>query len=254
MRGDDRWTPGEQAPQRRHSAHSSGRQARGPSMFASRGALMGLGALVALVAIALLTACLYSVVTPLLARVLAAPPTVPISATSVPSPPVSPPAQATATPKNADWDTFTLYDGGFRVDVPGVLGSSHGYFINDFSGQGVDLSYTGATLSTPLQRLEAQVKVSVLYSTKITTLNICPQGGVAIQTGSGNAQMPAWERDQGDTVRANLVLNGVAIEIRMTSRVSGQPALPNYAEIWRHMLASLAPLPSQPVGTTHPCG
>jgi hypothetical protein len=253
MRGDGRWTPGEQAPQRRPSAHSSGGQPRGPSMFARRGALMGLGALVALLAIALLTACLYSVVTPLLARVLAAP-TVPISATSVPSPPVSPTAQATTTPKNADWDTFTLYDGGFRVDVPGVLGSSHGYFINDFSGQGVDLSYMGATLSTPLQRLEAEVKVSVLYSTKITDHNICPQGGAPIQIGAGNARISAWQRDEGETVRVNLVLNGEAIEVSMTSRVSGQSALPYYADIWRHMLASLAPLPGQPAGTTHPCG
>jgi hypothetical protein len=254
MRGDDRWTPGEQAPQRRTSAHSSGRQARGPSMFARRGALIGLGAIVALAAIALLTACLYTAAVPLLARVLAAPPTVPLSPTSVPSPPASATALATATPKNGDWDPFTLYDGGFRVDVPGVLGSSHGYFINDFSGQGVDLSYTGATLSTPLQRLEAQVKVSVLYSTKITDHNICPQGGAPIQIGPGNARIPAWQRDAGDTVRANLVLNGEAIEISMTSRVSGQSALPYYADIWQHMLASLAPLPSQPAGTTHPCG
>jgi hypothetical protein len=137
--------------------------------------------------------------------------------------------------------------------VPGVLGSSHGYFINDFSGQGVDLSYNGATLSTPVQHLESGVKVSVLYSTKITNLNICPQGGTLVQAGSGNGQIAAWERDQGDTVYVNLVLNGEAIEIHMTSR-SGQPALPQYAEIWQHMLGSIALLPGQPVGTTHPCG
>jgi len=254
MRGDDQWASAHQTPQRRANAHSAGRQTSGPSMFGGRGALVGLVAIVALVAIALLTACLYGAVTPLLARVLAAPPTVPISSTSVPSSQASATAQATSTSGSADWNPFTLYDGGFRVDVPGILGSSHGYFINDFSGQGVDLSYQGAPLSTPLQRLEAQVKVSVLYSTKITDHNICPQGGVPVQVGSGGAQRPAWERDEGETVSVNLVLNGVAIEIKMTSTVSSQPALPHFADVWRHMLASLAPLPGQPAGATHPCG
>lgn len=142
--------------------------------------LLGLAVLVTLTAIALLTACLYGVVAPLLASVLAGPPTILPAATSAASSSsvqATATVAATATPGNRDWDTFTLYDGGFRVDVPGVLGSSHGYFINDFSGQGVDLAYNGATLSTPLQRLEAGVKMSVLYSTKITDHNICPQGG-----------------------------------------------------------------------------
>jgi hypothetical protein len=222
-------------------------------MTRRRGALLGLVALVALGAIALLTVCLYGVAAPLLANILAAPPTVPPVATSAPSAVATATDQATATPEIRDWDTFTLYDGGFRVDVPGVLGSSHGYFINDSSGQGVDLAYNGAPLSTPLQRLEAGVKVSVLYSTKITDHNICPQGGTPIQAGSGTARITAWQRDQGDTVYVNLVLNGEAIEIHMTSR-SGQPALPQYTEIWTHMLASIAPLPGLPPSATHPCG
>lgn len=120
--------------------------------------LLGVAVLVTLTAIALLTACLYGVVAPLLASVLAGPPTILPAATSAASSSsvqATATVAATATPGNRDWDTFTLYDGGFRVDVPGVLGSSHGYFINDFSGQGVDLAYNGATLSTPLQRLEA---------------------------------------------------------------------------------------------------
>ena len=116
---------------------------------------------VTLAAIGLLTACLYGVAAPLLANVLASPPTVSPAATSAASTSiVQATAAETATPGNKDWDTFTVYDGGFRIDVPGVLGSSHGYFINDFSGQSVDLSYNGATLSTPLQRLEAGVKMS----------------------------------------------------------------------------------------------
>jgi hypothetical protein len=214
--------------------------------------LLGVVAVVTLAAIGLLTACLYGVAAPLLASVLASPPTVSPAATSAASN-TSVPATAAATAGSSDWDTFTVYDGGFRVDVPGVLSSSHGYFINDFSGQGVDLSYNGATLSTPLQRLEAGVKVSVLYSTKITNINICPQGGTPIQAGAGNVRISTWQRDQGDTVYLNLVLNGVAIELHMTSR-SGQLVLPQYADIWTHMLASIAPLPGQPVSSTHPCG
>ncbi|HEX3269055.1 MAG TPA: hypothetical protein VHR15_00290 [Ktedonobacterales bacterium] len=249
MRGDDRESRGWQ---KRDS------QARGPNsmrgMVGRRGALLGLVALGTLVAIVLLTVCLTSALIPLLTQVLATAPSASPSVVATQQATAIPATEtATAASGSADWDTFTLYDGGFRVDVPGVLGSSHGYFINDFSGQGVDLAYNGATLSTPLQRLEAGVKVSVLYSTKVTNINICPQGGTPIQAGAGNVRISAWQRDQGDTVYVNLVLNGVAIEIHMTSR-SGQPALPQYAEIWTHMLASIAPLPGQPVGATHPCG
>jgi hypothetical protein len=223
-------------------------------MTGRRGALIGLVALGALVASVLLTICLTSTLIPLLTQALATAPSASPSTVETQQATTTLATQAAATTAgNADWDTFKVYDGGFRVDVPGVLGSSHGYFINDFSGQGVDLSYLGAPLATPLQHLEAGVKVSVLYSTKITTLNICPQGGTPVQAGAGNIRISAWERDQGDTVYVNLVLNGEAIEIHMTSR-SGQSVLPQYAEIWTHMLASLAPLPGQPAGTTHPCG
>jgi hypothetical protein len=222
-------------------------------MSGRRGALLGVVAVATLAAILALTVCVYGTVTPLLANILAAPPTVPPSATAAPTAPATAAATATVRSGNGDWDTFHVYDGGFRVDVPGVLSSSHAYFINDFSGQGVDLAYNGAPLSTALQHLESGVKVSVLYSTKITDNNICPQGGTPVQAGSGSGTISAWKRDQGDMVFLNLVLNGVAIEIHMTSR-SGQPALPQYAEIWTHMLASIALLPGQPVGTTHPCG
>jgi hypothetical protein len=233
-------------------------QARGPSLMNAmtrrQGALIGLVALGALVASVVLTVCLTSTLVPLLTQALATAPSATPSAVATQQAITIPTTQAAATTAgSADWDTFKLYDGGFRVDVPGILGSSHGYFINDFSGQGVDLSYTGATLSTPLQHLEAQVKMSVLYSTKITDHNICPQGGTAIQAGAGSARIPAWQREQGDTVYVNLVLNGVAIEIHMTSR-SGQSVLPQYADIWTHMLTSIAALPGAPPGTTRPCG
>jgi hypothetical protein len=264
MRGDlwdeERWMSSGRSPSTPPDTYRPDMSERNPSprqgIAGRRGALLGLVALVALISIALLTVCLYGAVAPRLADLLAGPSTIPVNSTA--NSPSAPTAQATTaaptTPGgNGDWDTFKLYDGGFQVDVPGVLGSSHGYFINDFSGQGVDLAYNGATLSTPVQRQEAGVKMSVLYSTKITNINICPQGGTSIQVGSGQARIAAWQRDQGDTVYVNLVLNGEAIEIHMSSR-SGQPALPQYAEIWTHVLASIAPLPGQPPGTTHPCG
>ena len=211
-----------------------------------------------LAAIALLTACLNSAITPVLVGLLATAPPTGIAATAPSATPpraAAPEGAATATPASADWYVFTNYGGGFRVDVPGVIGSSHGYFINDFSGQGADFSYAGAPISTPLQQLEAQTDVSIRYSTKITTLNICPQGGTPVQIGSGGAQIPAWEGDGGpDIVAVNLVLNGAAIEITLTTRDASQPVLPRYATIWRHMLASFAALPGQPHRTTHPCG
>jgi hypothetical protein len=151
-----------------------------------RGALLGVVAVVTLAVIVALTVCVYGTVAPLLAGVLAGSPASPSATTAATA---NSNVQATAattapvTSGSADWDTFKLYDGGFSVDVPGVLSSSHGYLINDFSGQGVDMAYNGATLSTPLQRLEAGVKVSVLYSTKITNINICPQGGTPCSGG-----------------------------------------------------------------------
>ena len=162
--------------------------------------------------------------------------------------------EATLTPTSADWYLYKSLDGGFQVDVPGVIGSSHGYFINDFNGMGADLSYTGAPLSSLLQQREAHIEMSILYSTKITDRNICPQGGVAVMIGSGNERVRAWVRNEGRIVALNLVLNGRAIQITLDSRDDAQPALAGYSDIWRHMLASFAPLAGAERLTTHPCG
>ena len=201
--------------------------------------------LVALAVTVLLTICLLSVIGPMLAQVLGTARTFASSGGA---------QDATSAPTSADWYTFQSWEGGFQVDVPGVIGSSHGYYINDGSGQGVDLYHLDAPVSSPLQQREAQVWVSILYSTKITDDNICPQGGVAVEIGRSGAQVPAWVRDEGRKVAVNLVLNGVAIEITLDSRDDTQPALARYGDIWRHMLASFAPLPGQSRRTTHPCG
>jgi hypothetical protein len=161
---------------------------------------------------------------------------------------------AALTPASANWYTFTSWGGGFRVDVPGVIGSSHGYFIDDGNGQGIDLYYLGAPISSPLQQREARIWVSIRYATKITDDNICPQGGVAVMIGSGKERVSAWVRDEGRIVAANLVLNGVAIEITLDSRDDSQPALAVYGDIWRHILASFTPLAGATRLFTHPCG
>lgn len=165
--------------------------------------------------------------------------------------------KAALTPVGSDWFTYKNSDAGFQMDMPGVIGSSHSGFINGFSGQAADLYYTGGPLSSPLQRREARLWVHILYSTKITDINICPQGGSAVTLGTGKAHIPAWQRNEGRIVALNLVLNGTAIEIDLDSRDDAQPALTNYGDIWRHMLASFALLPSPPGQihvATHPCG
>ncbi len=162
--------------------------------------------------------------------------------------------EAALTPTSSDWYTVKNFEAGFQVDIPGVIGSSHAYFINDFSGKGSDFYYTSDPISSPLQQREAELWVKILYSTKITDLNICPQGGAAVKIGSGNVHVAAWQRDEGRIVALNLVLNGTAIEIDLDSRDDAQPALARYGDIWWHMLASFAPLPGVQHLTTHPCG
>jgi hypothetical protein len=165
---------------------------------------------------------------------------------------------ATSTPPS-DWYTFSS-GGGIRLDIPSVLGSSHGYFIDNFDGQGIDFSFQGAPAVTPLQRLATQLTVTLLYATQITDRNICPQGGTPIQVSSGSATISAWERDNfspstsAPTVVANFVLNGVAIEIDLLGQGPPETFLARYGAIWHHLLTSIAPRPNQPQGTTHPCG
>lgn len=194
-----------------------------------------------------LTLLLTPVALPLVARDLATPTTAPAVATY----------EATLTPTSPDWNTLMNSDVGFQLDIPGVISSSHAYFINDFSGMGSDFYFNGAPLSSPLQKREAPLWVKVLYSAKITDFNICPQGGTRVALGSGHVHIPAWQRDEGRIVALNLVLNGNAIEIDLDTRDNALAALPTYADIWQHMLASFAllpDLPGQSHATTHPCG
>jgi hypothetical protein len=241
-----RWRPSEspQQPdsqQMRPRGHATSRRAGGRG-----GAVIALLALMVIALVVLLTIVVSSVVMPILTQdfVTAPPATAAWFATQ----------DVALTPTSADWYTFQNWEGGFQVDIPGVIGSSHAYFINDFSGKGSDFYYTNDPISSPLQQREAKIWVKVLYSTKITDENICPQGGTLVMLGSGNEQVPAWVRNEGRIVAVNLVLNGMAIEILLDTRDNAQPALPLYGDIWRHMLASFAPLPGQSQRATHPCG
>lgn len=240
--GEDEWTSDWDVPKMPQEPQTgeTGRQARGLRV----GAVL----LVALLVVALsasLTVFFTPIAGPIITHYLATTPTI---ASSVAT------QEAALTQTSADWYLFISWEGGFQVDVPGVIQSSHGYFINDFNGMGADLSYSGAPVSSPLQRREAHLEVSILYSTKITDRNICPQGGVAVMIGSGNKKVPAWVRNEGRIVALNLVLNGRAIQITLDSQDDAQSALARYGDIWRHMLASFAPLAGAPRLSTHPCG
>lgn len=204
-----------------------------------------LAMLLVLAVIAFLTTLLTSVAGPIIVQDLT---TTPTTAPSVAT------YEAELTPTSTDWATYQNSDVGFQMDLPGVIGSFHAYFINDFSGKGSDFYYNGAPLSSPLQKREAPLWVKVLYSTKITDYNICPQGGTPVALGSGKAHIPAWERVEGRIVALNLVLNGNAIEIDLDTRDNAQPALPAYADIWQHMLASFVPVSGAQPRATHPCG
>jgi hypothetical protein len=247
MRGDENGTPG-WAPPRINQAPLPTRPRSGVKGGRARGLEVAAVALAALLALALaVTLALFVSSVDLPAVFLGGDATSTAAAGFATQ-------KAALTPTSAAWYTFTTYDGGFQVAAPGVLGSSHYYFINDFSGEGADLTYHGAPLTTPLQQRESHLWVRILFSTRIADRNICPQGGSSVMIGSGNAQVPAWVRDEGRIVALNLVLNGTAIQITLDTQDNAQPALADYGDIWRHMLASFTPLLGMPRLTTHPCG
>jgi hypothetical protein len=224
---------------------------------------IGLAVLGGLALTILLTVCMITSVLPALGRAVGnLQSNTPVGSNETPTAPPSRGGTATAAPTAtsappSDWYTFS--SGGILLDIPSVLGSSHGYFIDNFTGKGVDFSYQGAPAVTPLQQLAKELTVSVLYATQITNRNICPQGGTPLQVGSGSATISAWERDNlspsetAPSVAVNFVFNGAAIEIDLLGRGPPETFLARYGAIWHHLLASIAPQPSQPQRTTRPC-
>jgi hypothetical protein len=173
-------------------------------------------------------------------------------------------ATASAPPAatSADWTPYVNSNYGFRLDLPGALAADHAFFINDASGQGFDMAYANAPLTSSLQRLEAETIVEVLYSTAVTDRDICPDAGAPVTLGasiSGTEQSNAPPLSNGPAapypyVHASVVRGGVAIRFELRGQPPAETFMTRYGQIWSHMLASFAPVSGGPVYTTHPCG
>jgi hypothetical protein len=161
-----------------------------------------------------------------------------------------------------DWTPYVNADYGFRLDLPSALASGHGFFINNASGQGFDMTYNGAPLTSPLQRIEAETTVEVLYSSAVTDRDICPDAGAPVTLGasiSGRQQSNAAPLSNGPAapypyVHASVVQGGVAIRFELRGQPPSETFMARYSQIWNHMLASFAPVGGAPAFTTHPCG
>lgn len=171
-------------------------------------------------------------------------------------------ATATALPPS-DWRSEVHAGANYRfqIDMPAMLTCSHGFFINNFSGQGCDYTYSGVPAQTALQHVELETQVELLSSTEITDRNICPQGGTQVRVGTGANTLTGWERDDvstttsDGTVTLNLVVHGTPIQLSLEG-FGGQPQpfFDRYGPIWHHMLASFTLLPSPVTQSVHPCG
>jgi hypothetical protein len=236
------------------------------SMRRKRAACLLAGAFVS-VAIVVMVVLLASFMSSTALRILdtfsASAPTHALVGHSTPSQTAPQVGSPTATPQsNGDWSPYVNLEYGFRLGLPGVLASSHGFFINNFAGQGFDMAYLNAPITTPLQRLEAETAVEVLYSTAITDRDICPDAGAPVMLGAGiggrqQTNVPPAANGPAALypyVHVSLVLNGVAIRVELRGQGPSETFLARYAALWQHMLASFAPVAGGPVYTTHPCG
>ncbi|HEV2237027.1 MAG TPA: hypothetical protein VGR57_10245 [Ktedonobacterales bacterium] len=173
--------------------------------------------------------------------------------------------QATARAASAtttDWTRYVNPSYGFQLDLPGALASGHGFFINDASGQGFDMAYANAPLTTSLQRLESETVVEVLYASAITDRDICPDAGAPVTLGAGipgRAESNAPPLTNGPAanypyIRASVAQGGVAVRFELRGQPPAETFMARYGAIWSHMLASFAPVSGGPAYVTHPCG
>jgi hypothetical protein len=220
--------------------------------------------LTAVVSVVVLGACLSSLVVGFVRQVA-----VTSAPEASPSPSIvrkaTPTPTATSAPSlsTPDWRIVRESEFGFRLDIPGALGSPHGFFINGTSGQGFDLSYYGAPLADALQRLETETHMEVLFSTAITDQNICPSSGTLVTVGpgiSGRQQTDVPPTPTGPSqpypyVMVSLVFHGVAIRLQLSApQADPQTFLTRYGGLWQHVLASVSAVPGGPGDTNHPCG
>lgn len=180
--------------------------------------------------------------------------------------PTSHPTYDPATPTlgpQPDWRTDVEADGGFRIDVPGVLSPLHEVFINNASGKSISWTYVGVPLASSLQRVMVQTSLIMRYSSQILSDNLCPSASATpITLGSGiqawqETDVPPHANGAPETfgyVRVSLTLNGEAIQITLEGPAPVDTFFTRYGAIWSHMLASFAQLPTQPVNHSRPCG
>jgi hypothetical protein len=172
----------------------------------------------------------------------------------------TPPHAPTATPL-PDWERF---DGdGFHLVIPAVLSGQHPLYINDGTGMDVVFVYEDKPLATPLQQVESETTIQLNYSYKITDTNICPGSGTPVTLASGfvgrqQTNVPPNANGPGQPypyVWLSVVMNGVVIRVEMDGNDPADTFFARYGGIWQHMLASLAPSPSNDIPPqNHPCG
>lgn len=189
---------------------------------------------------------------------------------AVPQTPPSHVATATPTPNGAgtntpepDWYTAELPEAGIRFDMPSVLSPGHPAEINGNAGKLIAYTYIGSPASSPLKRAAAQATITVQYSSRITDDNICPSGGDRVILGPGITGYLQTDVSPGANgppasypyARVSAVLNGEAIQLELNAPGPADATFfARYGDIWRHILASFAPLPNQPPSGNRPCG
>jgi hypothetical protein len=165
---------------------------------------------------------------------------------------------ATVTPlPTPDWRA-TYFAGVFRLDVPGVLVSTHGYFLQSGNGQGSDFVYTGAATLSPLQQIAATATLTVQYATTVTTVDLCPHGGtpVALGHGTGTTHLTGWQTFSASSppsVDVRVVLGGLAINIALQGVDPAGTFFSRYGSLWQHILASFTVIRQPDPHAVNPC-
>jgi hypothetical protein len=164
---------------------------------------------------------------------------------------------ATDTPlPTPDWRAVS-FAGLFRLDTPGVLVSSHGYFLASGYGQGSDFVYTGVPALSPLQQLATTTTLSVQYISKVTTVDLCPHGGTQVPLGTGTRHLIGWQIFSSlspPSVDVRVVLGGLAINIVLQGQDPASTFIDRYGGLWKHILASFTVVHQPDPKAMNPCG
>jgi hypothetical protein len=163
---------------------------------------------------------------------------------------------ATDTPlPTPDWRAAS-FAGLFRLDVPGVLVSSHGYFLAGGYGQGSDFVYSGVPALSPLQELATTTTLSVQYISKVTTPDLCPHGGTQVPLGTGTHRLVGWQIFSSlspPSVDVRVALGGLAINIALQGQDPASTFFDRYGSLWHHVLASFTVVHQPDPRAVSPC-